>query len=200
MEARIVWIKQHFEASTAGVVRWLDRRGATPTQVSLAGAAIACLSTPLIASGWLTTGALVFGVGTFCDAFDGALARHQRTVSEFGAFLDSTLDRVGEAAGLAGVAAYFALNGQAWPVVLVVIALLGGNLTSYVRARAESLGIECSDGWFSRIERVCLFGFGLLIHQPLIMIYLLAIATCATAVQRILLVRRAIIERAGTHS
>jgi CDP-diacylglycerol--glycerol-3-phosphate 3-phosphatidyltransferase len=195
MEARIVWIKQHFEAATAGLVAALADRGVTPTQVSLAGLAVTIASAPLIASGWLTVGALVFGFGSLADAIDGALARRLGVVSDFGAFLDSTLDRVGEAAGLAGLAAYFVAQGEVWAVVLVVVALAAGNLTSYVRARAESLGVACSDGWMSRTERVFVFGLGLLLHLPEIMIVVLATATSVTAAQRFVVVRRALTER-----
>lgn len=197
MEPRIVWMKSRFEAATARFVDALARCGVTPTQVSLTGLAVTVASAPLIAHGWLATGAVVFALGSLADAIDGALARRLGVVSDFGAFLDSTLDRVGEAAGLAGLAAWFAAGGEVWPVVLVVVALTGGNLTSYVRARAESLGVACSDGWFSRTERVCLFGFGLLFHVPQVMIVLLALATCVTAVQRFLVVRRALAARAA---
>jgi len=195
VEARIVWIKERFESATTGLVEALAVRGVTPTQVSLAGLAVTVSSAPLIATGWLSLAAFAFGFGSLADALDGALARRLGVVSDFGAFLDSTLDRIGEAAGLAGLAAFFAARGEIWPVVVVVIALAGGNLTSYVRARAESLGIACSDGWMSRTERVFVFALGLLLHLPVLMIHVLALATCVTAAQRFLAVRRALAER-----
>jgi CDP-diacylglycerol--glycerol-3-phosphate 3-phosphatidyltransferase len=202
VEPRIVWIKQRFEAATSSLIDALARRGVTPTAVSLAGLAVTVSSVPLIATGWLTVGALVFGFGSLADGLDGALARRLGVVSDFGAFLDSTLDRIGEAAGLAGLTAYFALGGQVWPTVLVVVALAAGNLTSYVRARAESLGVECSDGWMSRTERVFVFGIGLLLHVPELMIAVLALATTITAGQRFVAVQRALSERSarGTRS
>jgi CDP-diacylglycerol--glycerol-3-phosphate 3-phosphatidyltransferase len=195
VESRIVWIKSRFERATSGLVDALARRGVTPTQVSLAGLAVTLASAPLIALGWHTTAAFVFGFGSIADAFDGALARRLGVESAFGAFLDSTLDRIGEAAGLAGLAAWFAANGDVAFVVLALTALAGGNLTSYVRARAESLGIACSDGWMSRTERVFVFGLGLLLHVPEIMIAVLAIATCTTAAQRFVTVQRALAAR-----
>jgi hypothetical protein len=111
--------------------------------------------------------------------YDGALARKTSTFSEVGAFLDSTFDRIGEAAALAGVAVFLARQGSDVAVGAIVLALLGGSLTSYVRARAESLGIECTVGWISRTERVFIMGVLLVVHLPTVMAYVLALASSA---------------------
>jgi CDP-diacylglycerol--glycerol-3-phosphate 3-phosphatidyltransferase len=147
-------------------------------------------------------GGIAYAVGSIFDTLDGRYSRMSGKGTPFGAFLDSTLDRIGEAAGFAGLTAYFALGGQVWPTILVVVALAAGNLTSYVRARAESLGVECSDGWMSRTERVFVFGIGLLLHVPELMIAVLALATTITAGQRFVAVQRALSERSarGTRS
>lgn len=192
MEARIIWAKEQFEHATSSLVDQLADGGITPGQVSVAGVGLCIAAAPFIATGWLSTAAIVFAVGSLADALDGALARRLGRTSRLGALLDSTLDRIGEAAGLAGLAAYFAAAGQVWPAVLVVVALLGGNLTSYVRARAESLGIACGDGWMSRTERVTVFSVGLVLHLPELMIMVLAFGTSITAVQRFLVVQRAL--------
>ena len=116
--------------------------------------------------------------------------------TEAGAFLDSTFDRIGEAVALAGVAVFLARQGSDLAVGAIVVALLGGSLTSYVRARAETLGIECTVGWISRTERVFIMGILLVVHLPQLMAYVLALATCFTAAQRILHVRKALLRSA----
>jgi CDP-diacylglycerol--glycerol-3-phosphate 3-phosphatidyltransferase len=87
---------------------------------------------------------------------------------------------------------FLAREGSDLAVGAIVLALLGGSLTSYVRARAESLGIECTVGWVSRTERVFIMGLLLVVHLPELMAYVLALATGFTALQRILHVRQAL--------
>jgi len=186
-------IKQGWEKLTEGLVAFLAARGVTPNQVSFAGLFITIASAPLFAEGWLSLGAWIFAAGSVTDSIDGALARKTATFSEVGAFLDSTFDRIGEAAALAGVAVFLARQGSDVAVGAIVLALLGGSLTSYVRARAESLGIECTVGWISRTERVIIMGVLLVVHLPEVMAYVLALATCFTALQRILHVRHALV-------
>ena len=182
-------IKQGWERLTQGIVGFLAARRVTPNQVSFAGLLVTVASAPLFAQGWLSVGAWIFAAGSVTDSIDGALARRTGTFSEVGAFLDSTFDRIGEAVALAGVAIYLARQGSEFAVGAIVIALLGGSLTSYVRARAEALGIECTVGWISRTERVFIMGVLLVVHLPEVMAYVLAFATCFTAAQRIVHVR-----------
>jgi CDP-diacylglycerol--glycerol-3-phosphate 3-phosphatidyltransferase len=146
----------------------------------------------LFAFGWFSTGAWIFAAGSVTDSIDGALARRTGRVSEDGAFLDSIFDRIGEAIALAGVAYYLATVDDYLAVAAVVLALLGGNLTSYVRAKAEALGIGCSVGWISRTERIFIMGIILVFDQPALMAYVLAVATCFTAAQRAVHVRAAL--------
>lgn len=193
MEALRSSIKQGWERLTDGIVVFLAARGATPNQVSFAGLLVTIASAPLFAQGWLSLGAWIFAAGSVTDSIDGALARKTGMNSEVGAFLDSTFDRIGEAVALAGVAVYLARNGSEFAVGAIVIALLGGSLTSYVRARAEALGIECTVGWISRTERVFIMGILLVVHLPEVMAYVLACATCFTAGQRINHVRNALV-------
>jgi phosphatidylinositol phosphate synthase len=192
VEALRTTIKQGWERLTAPLVTLLAEHDVAPNQVSFAGLVIAMSSAPLFAFGWFSTGAWIFAAGSVTDSIDGALARRTGRASEDGAFLDSVFDRIGEAVALAGVAYYLAAAGSYLAVVAVVIALLGGSLTSYVRAKAESLGISCSVGWISRTERIFIMGVVLVFDQPELMAYLLAVATCFTAVQRILHVRAAL--------
>jgi CDP-diacylglycerol---glycerol-3-phosphate 3-phosphatidyltransferase len=200
VEAFRTSIKQGWERLTQGLVTLLADSGVTPNQVSWAGLLVTIMSAPLFAQGWLSLGAWIFAAGSVTDSFDGALARRVGKSSEVGAFLDSTFDRIGEALALAGVAVYLARNGSDLAVGAIVVALLGGNLTSYVRALAEALNIECTVGWFSRTERVVIMGILLVVHLPELMAYVLAVASCFTAGQRIIHVRNALVNAARSAS
>lgn len=196
VEALRTSIKQGWERLTSGTVGVLATHGVTPNQLSFFGLFVTIAAAPLFAQGWLSLGAWIFAAGSVTDSLDGALARRTGTATEAGAFLDSTFDRIGEGAALAGVAIFLARQGSDFAVGAIVIALLGGNMTSYVRARAEALGIECTVGWISRTERVFIMGVLLVVHLPEVMAYVLAVATCFTAGQRILHVRRALLRMA----
>lgn len=174
------------------IARWLGRLHISPNQVTLLGLLITLLSAGFLVAGWPVVAGITFLIGSACDLLDGALARVQNQISRFGAFLDSTLDRLGEGAMFAAIAYQFALQGDAWAVGAVVVALLGGMLTSYTRARAESLGIACSGGVASRPERVVIIGAGLVFNVLPAAIYTLAILTLLTTGQRMWRVYRAL--------
>jgi CDP-diacylglycerol--glycerol-3-phosphate 3-phosphatidyltransferase len=172
------------------VVLTLDRWGLSPLAVSLVGLAIALLGAWIVARGSMFTGTLVFLVGSAFDMLDGALARLQGTVSARGAFLDSVLDRFGEAAFLTGLAMWW-MNRQAanWElaVVLVLVTMFGSLATSYVRARAEGVGETCYVGVLQRTERVILLGAGALLGHVVLfgVLWILTVGTLVTTVQRI---------------
>ena len=183
-----------FKLSARGRVRplvlALDRLGMTPLSVSLTGLLITAVSGWIVARGGLFPGAIVFLVGSAFDMLDGDLARLQGTVSKRGAFLDSCFDRLGEAFLFAGLTWYFAtLPAGNDPVALVLITwtVVGSLTTSYVRARAEGLGETCLVGYLQRTERVIILVVALLLGRGVLVwaLWLLAIATLATTVQRI---------------
>ncbi len=183
-----------FKLSARGRVRplvlALDRLGMTPLSVSLTGLLITAVSGWIVARGGLFLGAIVFLVGSAFDMLDGDLARLQGTVSRRGAFLDSCFDRLGEAFLFAGLTWYFAtLPEGSDPVALVLITwtVVGSLTTSYVRARAEGLGETCLVGYLQRTERVIILVLALLLGRGVLVwaLWLLAIATLATTVQRI---------------
>jgi CDP-diacylglycerol--glycerol-3-phosphate 3-phosphatidyltransferase len=140
---------------------------------------------------WLAAG--IFVVGSLFDILDGALARAGGKSTPFGAFVDSTTDRVGEGAMLAAVAFVFSRHGQDWAVVLAVAAVVGSFLVSYTRAKAEALGLRGDVGLGSRAERVVLITAGLVFAPwgglPWAIVVLAATAWL-TVVQRILHVRK----------
>jgi len=191
---KTVW-KQRAYASVAPLVEMLARAGVTPTGVTLFGLLLNVAAGITIGMGQPRLGAIVLLFASICDGLDGSLARRTNKVSRFGAFLDSTIDRIDETVVLAGIAAYFlrfhAANDALWSVV-VLVALGGSLITSYTRARAEGLGMECKVGWFERPERLAVTGLGLLLgHRALLVaLGILTVFSWYTVVQRIRHVQR----------
>ena len=144
---------------------------------------------------WL--GAVVFVVGSILDILDGALARAGGKTTPFGAFLDSTTDRVGEGAMLAAIALVFARSGNDRAVVFTVAAVAGSFLVPYARAKAEALGLRGDVGLGSRAERVVVITAGLVLAPWGVLpwaIVVLAATAWITVLQRILHVRKQLID------
>lgn len=192
----LVSLRERFEAplrhGLEPLVEWLAERQVTPNQVTAAALALSLLAALCIGAGWLRLGAVVLIVAGLGDLVDGMLARATDQTSPFGAFFDSTLDRLSEGAVLAAVASRFASDGRPLLVALVVVALLGSLLVSYTRARAEALGVECAVGLMSRAERMVLLIAGLLLGLLGPAILLLAVLTLYTVGQRMQHVREAL--------
>src|SRR5438046_10714448 len=180
-------------------VTGLARTRVTPNALTAAGVTL-CLAAAVLVPFedrdqllfyWL--GAAVFVVGSLLDILDGALARAGGRSTPFGAFLDSTTDRVGEGAMLAAIALVFARDGNDVAVVLTVVAVAGSFLVPYVRAKAEALGLRGDVGLGSRAERVVVITAGLVLAPWGALqwaIYLLTATAWVTVVQRIPFVRR----------
>ena len=174
----------------APVARLLARLGLTPNLVTLIGLAIAGGGAYLCSVGqWWGAGLVVLFAGVF-DLFDGALARATNRVSDFGALLDSTVDRVSEAVVLLGLLAYFLSRNDDVGAYLVYVAIIGSIMVSYMRARAEGLGIECKVGVMTRPERVAAIGIGLIIGHwvPVVVPVVLGaigVLTILTAIHRL---------------
>ena len=157
----------------------------TPNQVSLGGILLNLVSAALILDGQLILAGVVYLLAGSLDLLDGALARFAKQSSRFGAFLDSTADRISEGVVFAAIAYHFARHGLPVDAALTVLALLGSLLVSYTRARAEGLGLECKVGIVTRAERVVLIALGLLLGLLPAAIYLLVVLTGFSATQRI---------------
>jgi CDP-diacylglycerol--glycerol-3-phosphate 3-phosphatidyltransferase len=149
---------------TEPLVPFLTRRHITPTTLTWIGFAISLGAAALIATGHLFPAGFVVLASGFFDMLDGALARHNNQVTRFGAVLDSTLDRVSEAVLLLAVLIFYLSSGSQATVGILVtgLALIGSPLVSYVRAKAETIGLECKIGLFTRSERVIVLTIGLL--------------------------------------
>jgi CDP-diacylglycerol---glycerol-3-phosphate 3-phosphatidyltransferase len=140
----------------------LVRSGITPNMITIVGLLFSTLTAVVLASGnFVTGGLLVLFSGAF-DMLDGGLARARGGGSKFGAFFDSTLDRLSEGIIYLGLLYWFTAAQRPKSAVLIYLVILGSLLTSYSRARAEGLGLECKVGLLARPERVILLGLALL--------------------------------------
>jgi phosphatidylinositol phosphate synthase len=163
----------------------LQKLGVTPNQVTIFGTFLNAATAVLIVFDHLIYAGIVFLFAGCCDMLDGALARRAQQSTKWGAFLDSTLDRVSEGIVLAAIAYLFASQGQSLDAALVVLALLGSLLVSYTRARAESLGVDCRVGLLSRPERIILVALGLFFDVLSYAIYIMLALTVFTIIQRV---------------
>lgn len=164
----------------------------TPNAISLTGFALCLVAAALVAVEQYFLGGVAFVVGSVCDTLDGRYARTSGKGTPFGAFLDSTLDRVEEGVVLCAVAYQFADNGHELAAAAVVLAVLASLMVSYTRARAEALGVECKVGIADRAVRVVILSAGLLLHELGLLepaVYLLAGLSVITVGQRIWHVR-----------
>ena len=177
----------------APVAAWLVGGPVTPNGLTVAGLLLNVGTVPLIVSGHFVWASLVFLLASVCDMLDGAVARLARQVTPFGAFLDSTSDRVAEGITLGALGVYYARADQFWVVGAIFVALVASFLVSYTRARAEALGLECKVGLMSRPERIFILMTGFLLsHWHVLLtvaVYVLAVLTSYTVGQRILHVR-----------
>jgi CDP-diacylglycerol--glycerol-3-phosphate 3-phosphatidyltransferase len=180
------------------LVRLLLRLGVSPDVVTIAGTAGVVLAALVcFPQGWLWQGVLVVTLFVFSDMVDGQMAKVSGKATSWGAFLDSTSDRLGDAAVFGGILLYFTYQRDStlWGAVALA-GLVFGQWTSYVKARAESLGFTCSGGLAARADRLVIVLLGTLLaglgvpYVLEIAVALLAVASMITVVQRILQVRR----------
>ena len=202
-------VKQEYTAAARLILvrsmQGVARTKLTPDMLTLAGVSL-CLSGAVLVGFedrnqklffWL--GGFLFVIGSIADILDGALARAASKGTVFGAFLDSTFDRLGEAAMLTAIGLAFMRDGNEIALVATFAAVIGSFLVSYTRAKAEALGLRGDVGFGSRVERVVLISVGLalapwgLLQWP---IYVLAAMAWITVVQRMLFVRRQLRELA----
>jgi CDP-diacylglycerol--glycerol-3-phosphate 3-phosphatidyltransferase len=179
---------------TSPIVGILSKSGITPNALTLTNLALNIVAAYVIATGhFLLGGVLILGSGLF-DLLDGALARFSKQTTKFGAVLDSTVDRISEAATLCGLLIWYVpQEGATLEIVLVLAVLIGSFLVSYIRARAEGLGWQCQIGLFTRAERVIVLAIGLLlsrvfIHSVFVALCVLAVFVFITVVQRLIYV------------
>ena len=159
----------------------------TPNAVTTLGFIICCISAYYISSGSFLVGGLLVLFSGFLDIFDGALARKINQITDKGAFLDSTFDRLSEAIVLIGLIYYFSNSNETNFVLLTSLSLVFSLLISYLRARIEGLGYNSKSGFFTRPERVLVVSIGLIFFSPELTVTLLAFATAAGLFHRFLI-------------
>ena len=173
------------------IARGLELTGISPNALTVIGFLLTLVVAVILATGNLLLGGLLLIVAALFDTLDGALARHSNQVSVFGAFLDSTMDRYSEAITLIALIYYYASQPDgALPVVLLAFTMAGSFMVSYARARAEAINVECKEGFFQRTERIVVLIVGLLTGWMMPVLWILAIFTNLTALQRIVDVYR----------
>lgn len=172
--------------------RAVARAGITPNMVSVTGflGNVACAW--LIAADRLLLAGAVYLFFSALDLVDGAVARATGQATPYGAVLDAVLDRASEAVVLAGCAWYFAEREEWWQVGATYAAIFGSIAVSYVRARAETEGLQMREGLFRRQERVVVLGLGMLFNGLTVAVTVLAVLANLTALQRLWLGARAL--------
>jgi len=171
---------------TDPIVGILSKSGITPNALTFINLALNIAAAYVIATGHFLLGGVLVLVSGLFDLFDGALARFTKQTTKFGAILDSTVDRISEAAILCGLLIWYVpQEGASLKIVLIFVVLIGSFLVSYIRARAEGVGLQCQVGLFTRAERVIVLAIGLLINQIFIALCILAVFVFITVVQRL---------------
>jgi CDP-diacylglycerol--glycerol-3-phosphate 3-phosphatidyltransferase len=173
----------------------------SPNAISLTGLVLNLVAAVLVWQGYYVLGGIAFVVGSVCDTLDGRYARMSGKGTPFGAFLDSTLDRMEEGIVLTAVAVRFTMRSDEAAVAATVIAVLASLMVSYTRARAEALGVENKGGIATRPVRVVILSIGLLFAKGASLgsfellepaVYVLAGLSVFTVLQRIWHVRNAL--------
>jgi CDP-diacylglycerol---glycerol-3-phosphate 3-phosphatidyltransferase len=179
----------------------------TPNAISMTGLALNVAAAVLVTQRLFFCAGLAFIVGSVMDTLDGRYSRMSGKGTLFGAFLDSTLDRIEEGVVLAAVAGYFASRGDDFAAAMCVIVVLGSLTVSYTRARAEAIGVECKVGLATRPVRVVILSAGLLFARGAGIadfellapaIYVMAALTLFTVGQRVWHVRRELLREAAS--
>ena len=195
-ELRDIRTAEEFRSYARG--RLIESR-LTPNAISITGFVLNLAAAVLVTQQLFVLAGVAFIVGSVMDTLDGRYSRMSGKGTLFGAFLDSTLDRIEEGAVLTAVAWYFADHGHSLAAAACVVTVLGSLMVSYTRARAEALGVECKVGIATRPVRVVLLSIGLVfakgagvVDVELLApaIYAMAAATALTVVQRVWHVRR----------
>lgn len=184
----------HHKAQLAGiadpVARVLLRAHVRPNQLTMLGLGVSVLAAWALAEAWFRIGAALLSLAGILDLLDGSLARVAGQETDFGAFLDSVVDRYSDLVVLIGVTVLYQRAGDGLGVLLTMATLVGTVMVSYTKARAQSIGVGCDIGLMERPERMIGLIVGAAFHVLTPMMALLAVLTNLTALQRIVHTRR----------
>ena len=173
------------------VGRGLARSRLSPDAVTLVGLVLTAGVAALAALGEIRWAGVAYIFAALCDSLDGALARARGGGSRFGAFLDSTVDRLEEALVFLGLTIHYVRTGGIWEIPLILVATVGSLLVSYTRARAEGLGVACREGLMTRLVRLVILIVGMISGQVLFAVIIIGAASLLTAFHRVYHVWRA---------
>ncbi len=170
----------------APIARVLGRLGISPNSLTALGYLLNLPVMYVLATGRLQVGGILVAAASLFDALDGAVAREMGQTSTFGAFFDSVMDRFSEATVLLGLFLwYLQQHGARTELVLIYATIVGSLMVSYTRARAEGLGLECKTGLLTRFERVALLSIALIVQRVPLALWVMAVLTNVTALQRV---------------
>jgi len=173
------------------LVKWLSDMRVRPDTLTVVGWTMALGAALLFGLGYARIAGAVMLLGGLFDALDGAVARESNRMSSFGAFLDSTLDRLSESAVFVGLLFFYANANRPYEALLAAIAMTFSLLTSYARARAEGLNISCEVGLLERAGRIVILSVFSIVGLLTVGLSLVAAGALITTAQRVLHVRRA---------
>lgn len=169
----------------------LARWNVSPDWVTYLGLVLTLGVAALAALGHIQWAGVAYIAAAVCDAMDGTLARVSGKGSRFGAFLDSTIDRLEESVVFLGLIVYYARGGGQIEIPLILVVTVASFMVSYTRARAEAVGVECRVGFMTRPLRVTILIAGMILNQVLITLAILAATSLFTAFQRMVHVWKA---------
>src|SRR4051795_4029352 len=189
------WLKNGYLRVIDPVANWLVRRRVHPNTITAIGTACSVTGGVIYGTGHISVGGFFLGLTALFDVLDGTVARRSNRSSTFGAFLDSTLDRLADGVVLGGLAVFYAtsrVHGSLPLMITALLGLVGAFLTSYTRARAEALGLDAKVGLLQRPERVVLLSapqalFGLVLGGWVLalIIVILTVTAWITVIQRV---------------
>lgn len=179
------WARTHAAALLMPLARFAGRLGVHPNTITLLGLLLHVGVGIVFGLGHIRLGGVLLLLVGPVDALDGLLARALNKQSLFGSFLDSTLDRISDAVLILGLTAHYMRQGASTQVWLLLISLVAVMTVSYIRARAEAVGLTCKVGLLTRMERVLLIGILSALGLPAVMAWALATLSVFTMIQRI---------------
>lgn len=182
------WARERASVITTPIAGAIGRLGIHPNTITLVGMLLQLGVAVIMGLGHIVLGGFLLLAIAPVDALDGALARLQGRQTRFGAFLDSTLDRIADAGLIIGLIAHFLRQAAYTEVALLLVAQVAVLMVSYTRARAEALGFPCKIGLVTRLERILLIGVFCALGLPTVMAWMLTVLSVVTVVQRVLYV------------
>ena len=188
-------IKPYFERSLSPLVSYLSDKKVHPNYITFAGLILILAGSVALYYKMTVPAFVLLAVGSLLDAVDGAVARKMGIESDFGAFLDSTVDRFSDALPFMATALIYSQEGYPEGVILSFTSMLGSFTVSYTRARAESVGIYGIGGFFERTERWIVLLIGIIADLIPLALLIITLGALGTSLQRILEVRRALRRR-----